>query len=148
MNIIQSTFLLLLISSGVVFAQQPPAAPTPKPPSRSQLLDEQGLTGVVVNQTFTRQGQDFYRLFTQGVQEQELLQTRLLSVVEKPSRRSGNRITVFSGQTLLFEGILPFKIEKLASFTTQVLDSVTANLAAMIIESSEMTGADMAPNEL
>ena len=101
-----------------------------------------------MNQTFTRQGQDFYRLFTQGVQEQELLQTRLLSVVEKPSRRSGNRITVFSGQTLLFEGILPFKLEKLASFTTQVLDTVTANLAAMMLESSEMTGADMAPNEL
>jgi len=131
-----------------VFAQQQVTAPTAKQPTRAEMLDEQGLTGVVVNQTFTRQGQDFYRLFTQGVQEQELLQTRLLSVVEKPSRRSGNRITVFSGQTLLFEGILPFKIEKLASFTTQVLDTVTANLAAMMLESTEMTGADMAPNEL
>ena len=140
--------LLLLLSSGWVFAQQQVTAPTAKQPTRAEMLDEQGLTGVVVNQTFTRQGQEFYRLFTEGVQEQELLQSRLLSVVEKPSRRSGNRITVFSGQTQLFEGILPFKLDKLTAFTAQVLDTVTAGLAAQLIETRDVSSTDMAPNEL
>ena len=148
MKIFWPTATALVLCSATALAQQQAVPPAGGAAARAAQLDESGLAGVVVNQTFTRFGQEFYRLFTQGLQDQAALQSRVLSIVEKPSRRLGNRITVLSGQTPVFDAILPFKQDKLAAFATQALDAVAANIAALMLESGALTGADLAPNEL
>jgi curli production assembly/transport component CsgE len=64
-------------------------------------------SGVVVNQTMTVAGQDFYQYFMQAWREKEDSERHTLAVRERPSARWGSEVWIDYAQEQVFRGRLP-----------------------------------------
>lgn len=117
-------------------------------PKASAKSREDVMGGLIVNQTVSPQGHQFYRLFAQAMREKADSETRVFSVIEKPSRRFGSKILVMNGENKLFESALPFKDDKLAALSAQAVDAVVASVAAMLLETIVGPGSDLAASEI
>jgi len=60
--------------------------------------------GIVINQTITRAGQDFYHSFSAKWQDQPLSERYTISVREQPSARFGSQVFIMFGNRRIFQG--------------------------------------------
>jgi len=93
--------------------------------------------GIVVNQTFTQSGQEFYRRFTDFWREKSDFESYTLVVMERPSRRYGNQVIVSFGQKTVFSGVLPIKTDAVRTFSLDAVEKAYANIISLNIK---MTG--------
>ncbi|KQQ87022.1 CsgE family curli-type amyloid fiber assembly protein [Massilia sp. Leaf139] len=70
-----------------------------KPVSARDLFD-----GIVIDQTITRAGKDFYQLFSASWFDQPLAERYTVSVRELPSARFGSQIIVTFGNRRIYQG--------------------------------------------
>ena len=117
----------LLLSATAVQSQTVPA-------SIGSRSDE---FGIVVNQTFTLGGQEFYRRFTDFWREKSDFESYTLVITERPSRRFGNQVMVTFGQKVVFSGSLPVKADAIRAISG---DAVERTYAVIISLSLKMTG--------
>jgi len=93
--------------------------------------------GIVVNQTFTPGGMEFYRRFTDFWREKPDFEKYNLVIVERPSRRYGNLIFVVQEQQVVFSGNLPIKVSAIGALSLDAVEKVNANI---ISQSLRMIG--------
>jgi len=70
-----------------------------KPVSALDLFD-----GIVIDQTITRAGKDFYQIFSASWHDQPLSDRYTISVREQPSARFGSQIYIVFGNRRIFQG--------------------------------------------
>ncbi len=104
------------------------AAATPSLPSLSSAGGEHRLAdsygGVVVNQTVTVAGQEFFQHFVALWRERELSERFAIAVVERPSARWGGQIWVEFAQRRVFQSPLSSARSGLRSLSERAVDLV------------------------
>jgi len=98
-----------------------------------------GLLGMVVNQTLSVNGYEFYRIFYLLWSEKADSLNYSLNVQERLSKRYGNQVTVSLGQKVVFTGALPQKYDQLKSLAEKAATEAQANLVLLLI----MPGMDI-----
>jgi len=83
-------------------SDQPQAARDPA--QAASALDQ--FDGIVIDQTMTRPGKEFYQLFSTGWHDQTLSERYTISVREQPSARFGSQIHIVFGSRRVFQGQL------------------------------------------
>ncbi len=120
---------------------QAQTAPQSAPGSRDDF-------GIVVNQTFTSGGQEFYRRFTDYWREKPDFERHTLVIVERPSRRYGNQIMVNLGQRMVFFGSLPIKVDAIRTASAEAVEKAYANIIAATLRFGDSRDPDMGTEEL
>jgi curli production assembly/transport component CsgE len=100
--------------------------------------------GIVVNETFTSGGQEFYRRFTDFWREKPDFESYTLVVTERPSRRYGNRITVTYERQVVFAGNLPLKLDAIRALSADAAEKVNANVISLGLRMTGDADPDMA----
>jgi curli production assembly/transport component CsgE len=113
----QVSFVFLVLIAGATAAA---AANTAEPPQRGADLYE----GIVVDQTITRQGQEFYRLFVGNWRDQPLSERYTISLREYPSARLGSQVIVSFGTRRLFQAQLSPNRSQLKAASENAVDVV------------------------
>ena len=104
--------------------------------------------GIVVNQTTTLNGHEFYRSFTDYWREKPDYERYSLVIVERPSKRFGNQVLVQMGQKMLFNGALPTKIDALRRYGGEAVEKAYANILSLALRQPGMREDDIAEDEL
>lgn len=60
--------------------------------------------GIVIDQTITRSGKDFYQMFSSQWHDQPLSERYTVSVKEQPSARFGSQVYIVFGHKRVFQG--------------------------------------------
>ena len=135
--------LLIALGLGVDAAlAQATSDPAPAPPQRSDEF------GIVVNQTFTPGGQEFYRRFTDFWREKSDFESYTLVILERPSRRYGNLIFVSYGQRVMYTAGLPIKFDAIRAMSSEAVDKVYANIISLALRFSGDADLDIGADEL
>lgn len=133
---------------------QPGAAPSGNPqaggspPGNAQTARRKADEfGIVVNQSFTLGGQEFYRRFTDFWREKPDFEVYTLVVNERPSRRFGNRISVTFGQQVVFAGVLPVRVDGIRALALDGVEKAYATIISLNIKIAGERDVDMASDD-
>jgi len=100
--------------------------------------------GIVVNETFTPAGQEFYRRFTDFWREKPDFESYTLVIVERPSHRFGNRVTINFEQKAVYSGNLPVKFDQIRSVSSDSVEKVYANIISLSLRTTGSSDPDLA----
>jgi curli production assembly/transport component CsgE len=78
-----------------------------KPASLDRPIAQDPYSGVVVNQTITLVGHDFYRSFVAAWRDKPLSDRYAITVGERPTPRFGSQVWVEFGRRRVFQSFLP-----------------------------------------
>ena len=101
-----------------------------------------GILGLVVNQTISTNGYEFYRMFYLLWSEKPDSLKYSLNVQEKLSKQRGNQVIVYLGQKVIFSGVLPLKYEQLKELSTKAAEETQANLVMLLLEPTKDADID------
>ena len=104
--------------------------------------------GIVVNQTVTAAGQEFYRRFTDFWREKPDFESFTLVILERPSSRFGSRVVVSYGQTVVFTGNLPVKTDAIRALGAEAVERAHASVIAANLRMDGASDPDMGSNEI
>ena len=121
------------------------------PPLPSQDLDgrtvEEAYGGVVVGQTVTVAGQDFYQYFVALWRDRPGNEKYSITLHERPSARLGNLVWIEYERLMLFQTILPFSRSQIRPISEQAVDVAWQRLMELEIERKLFNDADLAKDE-
>lgn len=141
-----SLFALLL-----VLAPGAHADASIQPELRAQDLNgrsvEEAYGGVVVGQTVTVTGQDFYQYFVARWRDQPSSERYTISVHERPSARLGNLVWVEYERMRLFQTILPVSRSQIRPVGEQAAEITWQRLMELELERALYNDADLAKDE-
>jgi hypothetical protein len=106
-----------------------------------------GISGMVVNNTISATGQQFFQLFTQTWRENADSENYSLTVSETTSRQRGTQVFIYMGSKLLFTSGVSPKFSLLKPVVDQAIDSISTRLISDAMESVS-TDPDLAQDEL
>lgn len=122
------------------------------PPLPSQDLDgrtvEEAYGGVVVGQTVTVAGQDFYQYFVALWRDKPSNEKYSITVRERPSARLGNLVWVEYERRTLFQAILPVSRSQIRPVSEQAVEIAWQRMMELEIERQLFNDADLAKDEL
>ena len=104
--------------------------------------------GIVVNQTFTQGGQEFYRRFSDFWREKSDFESYTLVIVERPSRRYGNQVAVSYGQKVVFAGSLPIKTDAIRALSGDAVEKAYANIISLSLRMTGDRDPDVGDDEM
>lgn len=105
-----------------------------------------GMVGVVVNQTITPNGYEFYRIFSILWSENPDSGDYSLSIKEQLSKRYGNRVGVYLGQRLVYSAVLPLKYDGLKTLCEKAVEDTKTNLVSLSMQAQD--DADIVREEM
>ncbi len=108
---------------------------------------EEAYGGVVVGQTVTVTGQDFYQYFVARWRDQPSSERYTISVYERPSARLGNLVWVEYERMRLFQTILPVSRSQIRPVGEQAAEITWQRLIEFEIERKLYNDADLAKDE-
>lgn len=106
------------------------------------------LAGVVVNQTVTAAGQEFFHHFAIAWRERELADRYSIAVSERPSARWGSQIWVEFAQRRIFQAQLPAGRAGLRELSERAAEAVFQKVADTEVERLLFRDPDLATDEL
>ncbi len=102
-----------------------------------------GDINLIVNQTYTSGGLEFYRRFTDYWREKADGDRYSLLIIERPSRRYGNQVLVSLAQRPVFVAPLPMKVDAIRSMTLDAVEQVYASAVASNLRFLDQADPDM-----
>lgn len=138
---LKSLFILLLVSMASAYGQTQSVAR-----NRDMGVAAEGIVGIVVNQTITTNGYEFYRIFTLLWSEKPDSRNYSLHIQERLSKRYGNKVGVYWGQKLLYSAALPLKYDGLHALCEKAVEETEANIAIQFMQTPDET--DIAREEM
>ncbi len=135
-----SVIFLFLFLRGTGFAQTTAIS---NPQASVSNAFSEGLSGVVVANTSTATGYQFYRLFALAWGDKPESERYSLSVVETRIRQRFSVVTVYFGNQSLFSASLPSRLSALQALVDQSLEAVSTKLLTIELGASD-NDADMA----
>jgi hypothetical protein len=136
--------LLFVFLRGTVFAQTNPASKSE--PAVSNHYSE-GVSGVVVANTITPAGHQFYRLFALAWRDKPESERYSLSVVESRVRQRLSLVTLYYANQSLYSAILPTRFPALQALVDQSLEAVASRLLTIELGASE-SDPDLAADDI
>lgn len=106
------------------------------------------LGGMVIRQTVTHWGDEFYRYFARSWRQQQVGAHRPVTVEEHPSAQNGSRIRVKYGRDVLFDTIIRLRGQTVADIAEWVAGHVAARVSRRLVAGSGSNGRDLAEEEL
>lgn len=106
-----------------------------------------GIAGILVNQTISAQGLEFYRVFAEAWRDKPDADGYSLTVVERPSRRAGNQVSIMDGQRRIVTLALPYRSDRIRAIAEQAADTSYADMIGHLIPSLAVD-ADLGADEL
>ena len=107
-----------------------------------------GDINLIVNQTYTAGGLEFYRRFTDYWREKSDGDRYTLVIVERPSRRYGNQVLVSLAQRPVFVAPLPMKVDAIRSTSLDAVDQVYAAAVASNLRFLDEADPDLGRDDL
>lgn len=135
MRTLKSMLIFLLMAASVAYGRTLPVQPLPHSRDLGDAAD--GISGIVVNQTITQNGYEFYRIFSLLWSENPDSGKYSLYVQERLSKRFGNRIEVYLGQKLMYSEVLPTKYDRLFALCLKAVDETQTNLISLAMQKSD-----------
>lgn len=105
-----------------------------------------GMKGVVVNQTITPIGYEFYRIFSLLWSEKPDANDYSLHIRERLSNRYGNRIDIYLGQQRVYSAVLPIKYDSLQTLCEKAVEETQTNIVSLSLQgpdSSDIVRSEM-----
>jgi curli production assembly/transport component CsgE len=103
--------------------------------------------GVVVDQTITVAGQDFYQNFNALWREKPLAERFAVAIREQPSVRWGNRIFIEYRQRRVFEAVLPPNRSNIKAISEQAVEIAYQNMVDTDVQRLLFRDQDIGPDE-
>ncbi|WP_086980999.1 curli production assembly/transport protein CsgE [Vibrio aphrogenes] len=110
--------------------------------------NEGGIDGIIIDQTMTVLGRNFYFYFSQNLNEQHEDLSINLSVKERPTALSGSIITVFHFNTPIYRTSLSPGLQQAELKAKQAVDNISYYLLKWKLERKYSDKTDLAPDEL
>lgn len=104
--------------------------------------------GVVVNQTITLIGQDFYQNFVTAWREKPLSERYVISVHERPSARLGSQVWVEYANRRVFQTFLPPARARAMDAGVQAVEVAYQNIVDTDVLNLLFRDPDLGPDEL
>jgi len=154
---------LVLSTAQAEPAQAQPASSSPLPASSAEvspapslgtanLAQSQALqdldAGVVVNQTLTMVGQDFYQFFVAAWRDKPLSERYSVSVHERPSARLGSQVWVEYANRRMFQTFLPPARARLRQAGEEAVEVVYQSIVEADVLNLLFRDPDLGPDEL
>lgn len=121
-------------------------------PAQSGAREQPGLeelyAGVVVDQTITVAGQDFYQHFVASWRDKPLSERYAISIHERPSARWGNQVWVQYAQRRVFQTILPTSRAAIKPVGEQAADIAYQNVVDTDVQRLLFRDPDIGPDEM
>lgn len=103
--------------------------------------------GLVVNQTYTAGGLEFFRRFSDFWREKSDVDRYTLTILERPSRRFGNQVMVSLGQRPVYVAALPLKADAIRNASLEAVEQVYASAVASNLRFNDRPDPDMGREE-
>jgi len=103
--------------------------------------------GLVVNQTYTASGLEFFRRFSDFWREKSDADRYTLIILERPSRRFGNQVMVSLGQRPVYVSALPLKTDAIRNVSLEAVEQVYASAVASNLRFNDRPDPDMGSEE-
>ena len=104
--------------------------------------------GVVVDQTITMIGQEFYQSFTALWREKANVERYTMSIRERPSARQGSQIWIDFGQKRVFQAQLPATRSRVRELSEQAVEATYQNVADTDLQTLLFRDPDLGPDEM
>lgn len=114
----------------------------------SSIQNSDPASGVVLNQTKTVGGQDFFHYFSAAWHDTPLSERHIVIVKEQPSARMGNHVWIEVGSQRIFQAILPPSRVEAKKVGQQAAVAVQETLINMEIEAATNKDDDLATDEI
>ena len=112
-----------------------------------EAIRDDGITGLMVDNTVTFIGREFYAAFALAWLGQGATTDKNLSVHEQPTARSGSRVWVEYNRRTLFQVFLSPTLANIEATARQAAASVAERFKIMEVERALMKNPDLAPDE-
>jgi len=110
------------------------ALPAQAAPSQERHATSDGIKGLIVNQTISANGYEFYLIFTELWRDKPDGENYSLNIVERPSKRYGNQVFVYFGQRRVYSGFLPFKYDGIRPVCEKAVEESYSNIITLGME--------------
>ncbi len=104
--------------------------------------------GVVVNQTVTVAGQDFFQYFVALWRDKPNNERYAVSVHERPSARWGNRVWIEYQQKTMFQAVLPTLRASVPEISARAVEIAYQNIMDADIQRLLYRDKDLGPDEM
>lgn len=111
-------------------------------------MQNEGISGLIVDNTVTFIGRDFYDAFALAWLDQRVGDIGNLSINERPTARSGSRVWVESNGRSLFQVFLSPVRANIETTARKAAKSVARRVEELKIERLLFKNPDLAPDEL
>lgn len=103
--------------------------------------------GIVVNQTITVGGQEFYRQFVSLWRERPMTDRHAISVHERPSARYGSQVWVEYAQRRIFQSALPNGRTGIGPLSERAVEHAYQTVIDLQVQRLLFQGGDLAHDE-
>jgi curli production assembly/transport component CsgE len=107
-----------------------------------------GVSGLIINQTMTSIGQQFFLNFTEFWRDKPDGDHYSLDIVERPSKRFGNQVMIMYGQKSVYLAALPIKFDKVRDLSQQAVETTYANIVSINLFGPTVHDPDLSADEL
>lgn len=103
--------------------------------------------GVVVNQTITVAGQDFYRHFVTAWRDSDMHDRYALAIRERPSARWGSQVWIEYAQRRIYQANLPTSRAAIRALGEQAAETAYQRIVETDVQRLLVRDADLGPDE-
>jgi hypothetical protein len=127
--------MVLLLSMTSVYGQ--PQADQNAAHGRDLGAAEDGVLGVVVNQTVSNTGNEFYKIFSLLWSERPDYGNYPLNIKERLSKRYGNFVDIYLGQQRVYSAALPLKYDSLKTLCEKAVEETQTNIVTLSLQTPD-----------
>lgn len=114
----------------------------------SKLARGEQYGGLVINQTITVAGHDFYRHFVTAWRDRELSERFVISIHERPSARWGSKVWIEYRQRRVFKASLPTARAAIESLSERAVAIAQQQIIDAEVERLLFRNADLGADEI
>lgn len=139
---------LVILGPLVSWAEVPESRDKPNRAAISSPRQYEAYPGVVVNQTVTVAGQDFYQRFVAAWRERDLSERFSISIHERPSPRWGSQVWIEFAQRRIFQSALPGGRGEIQALAEKAIETAYQLIADAEVDRLLFRDADVGPDEI
>lgn len=104
--------------------------------------------GIVINQTITVGGQEFYRHFVNLWRDRPMTEQFAITIVERPSPRFGSQVWIEYAQRRMFQAALPNARTAIAPLSERAVESAYQAVVDVQVQRMLFQDGDLARDEI
>lgn len=145
-----TNYLLSSLCAATVFAlcTWPATAEPRRAPTPDRKVQRESYGGVVVNQTMTVAGYNFYQCFVTVWRDKDMSERYAISVHERPSARWGTQIWIEYAQKRVFQAALPTSIANIRALSEQAAEVAQQKVVDVEVDRLLFREAEFGPDEI